>query len=115
MQILLSAFVAVSLCSFVAHAADLPIREFDAQYCGPQSLKPFKCTDFDPPRDKSISRVCYNPHSGVMLIRMNQLGYCYCGLGSAKFDEFVQSKEMERFYVREIRGQFRCPNDTRVR
>src|SRR5262249_12360588 len=116
MRIISSVFLFSIFCLITpARTDDLPIGEFDIQYCGPQSLRPFKCTNFDPLRDNLIARVCYNPHNDVMLIRLNQYAYCYCGLSAAKFEEFLQSNEMGEFYKREIRGRFRCPNDTRKR
>ena len=116
MRLFFSIFSACVLSSLTTtRAADLPIGEFDTRYCGPQSLRPFNCTDFDPPRDQLIARICYNPQSDVMLIRLGKYGYCYCGLGPAKFKEFANSNEMGRYYNRELKGRFHCPNDTRSR
>ena len=112
-----SNFIAVLIiCSLVpARADDLPIGEFDSQYCGPPSLRPFKCTDFDPLRDDMIARICYDSKGDVTVIKLKKYAYCYCGLGSAKFDEFLQSKEMGQYYNREIQGRFHCASDTRPR
>jgi len=77
--------------------------------CGNFKLLEFKCDNVDPPQG-NIREVCYHENRDLMVLMLSRTGggYCYCGLGAAMVNEFLDSTEMERFYKSKIKGRFRC-------
>jgi KTSC domain len=99
------------VCIFVLVAARVladgpPTETIQTKYCGNYNAAPFRCDWIT--RSSFIRRVCYEQRSDTMLISVNSVYYCYCGLGPAMIDKLKGASNVGQFYNAEISGRYRC-------
>jgi len=98
--------------SWSAHSADLFNFTIETKYCGSFNVRSFKCTD----TNSWIDSVCYDSKKDLAILNLQGIGYCYCGMGTKMYQEFLKSDDLGVFYNARIKGHFGCRGiDSRFR